>query len=152
MPSTCWRWRGRSSAAPARPVLAHRTTSATPSQRQLKVAEAVRHELAAWLARGDVHDAALTGASLTMSEVRMSRDLKHADVLVSLLGVDRVPDAVLGALDRAAGPLAGRLARSLHLKFAPKLRFVTDDRYATVERLETLMRRERDIAENRDGN
>jgi ribosome-binding factor A len=111
-----------------------------PSPRQLKVAETIRHELAGWLLRGEVHDARLEGANLTISEVRASRDLKQATVYVAVLGNDRVPTPVLDALNRASGSLGGRLARTLHLKFAPRLRFAADDRYDEAARIDALLR------------
>jgi ribosome-binding factor A len=123
------------------------SSSSPPSQRQLKVAEAVRHELAQWLMRGEVHDPALVGTSVTVSEVRASRDLKHATAYVSVLGRTGVPADVLVALNRAAGQLGGRLARSLHLKYAPKVRFEVDDRYDEAARIEALIRSARE-----DGN
>jgi ribosome-binding factor A len=104
------------------------------------VAEAVRHELAAWLMRGELHDPALNGISVTVSEVRASRDLKHATAYVAVLGSEGVPAPVLEALNRAGPRLGGRLARALHLKYAPRLRFETDDRYEEAARIDRLLR------------
>lgn len=114
--------------------------SPAPSQRQLKVAETIRHQLAEWLMRGDVHEPALAGSSVTVSEVRASRDLRHATVYVAVLGAEQVPAGVLAALNRAGGRLGGRLARALHLKYAPRLHFEQDDRYANADRIDTLLR------------
>lgn len=90
--------------------------------------------------RGDVHEAALAGISVTVSEVRASRDLKQATAFVAVLGREDVPTDVLTALNRAGGRLAGRLARALHLKYAPRLSFAVDDRYANAARIDTLLR------------
>jgi ribosome-binding factor A len=128
------------------------SSSGTPSPRQLKVAEAIRHELANWLMRGEVHDARIADASVTISEIRTSRDLKHATAYVAVLGEDVVPADVLAALNHAAGALGGRLARALHLKYAPRLTFAADDRYDEAARIDALLRaaRARRDAENGD--
>jgi len=122
------------------------TASATPqpSPRQLKVAETMRHQLAEWFMRGEVHDPRLAGASLTVSEVRTSRDLRHATAFVAVLGRDQVPDDMLAALNHAGGALGGRLARSLRLKYAPRLSFEADHRYDEAQRIETLLRAARE--------
>ncbi len=104
----------------------------------------MRHELAQWLLRGEVHDPVLAGASVTVSEVRASRDLKHATAYVSVLGEAGVPTDVLAGLNRAAGQLGGRLARALHLKYAPRVRFEVDDRYDEAARIEALIRAARE--------
>src|SRR4051794_20604565 len=57
-----------------------------PSQRQLRVAEQLRHLIADDLAQGAFHDPRLERTSITVAEVRMSRDLKHAVVFVTELG------------------------------------------------------------------
>jgi ribosome-binding factor A len=129
-------------------------SSGSPSPRQLKVAETIRHELAGWLMRGEVHDSRLGEASVTISEVRASRDLKHATAYVAVLGTDTVPADVLAALNHAAGALGGRLARTLHLKYAPRLTFAADDRYDEAARIDALLRAaraERDAENGDDG-
>ncbi|MEO1091655.1 MAG: 30S ribosome-binding factor RbfA [Pseudomonadota bacterium] len=115
------------------------------SQRQLKVAENLRHQLAEWLLRGTLHDPELQAASITVSEVRASRDLRNATVYVAVLGNDTAPPTVLDALNRAGPTLGGRLARSLHLKYAPKLRFANDDRYGEAARIDSLLRGSRPL-------
>ncbi len=114
--------------------------SGSPTPRQLKVAETIRHELAGWLMRGEVRDPRLASASVTISEVRASRDLKHATAYVAVLGADGVPAEVLAALNHAGGALGGRLARALHLKYAPRLTFAADDRYDEAARIDALLR------------
>jgi ribosome-binding factor A len=116
------------------------STPQQPSPRQLKVAETIRHELAGWLMRGELHDPRLANASVTISEVRTSRDLKHATAYVAVLGHDEVPADVLAALNHAGGTLGGRLARALHLKYAPRLTFAADDRYEEAARIDALLR------------
>jgi len=108
------------------------------SQRQLRVAEQMRHLLAEHLLRGELHDPRLAGASLTVSEVRVSRDLKSATVFTAALGVEPSPE-VLAALQHAAAHLGGWLARQMHLKYAPRLRFVADESFAYADRIERLL-------------
>ena len=129
-------------------------SSGTPSARQLKVGETIRHELAGWLMKGELHDPRLANASVTISEVRTSRDLKHATAYVAVLGEDVVPAEVLTALNHAAGALGGRLARALHLKYAPRLTFAADDRYDEAARIDALLRAaraDRDAENGDDG-
>ena len=89
-----------------------------PSQRQRRVAEEVRHALAAVLSRGDFRDPDLAGAHVTVTEVRASPDLKHMTAFVSGLGRP-VPGAQFRALRRAAPFLRGQIAKAVRLKFAP---------------------------------
>jgi ribosome-binding factor A len=99
--------------------------AAGPSQRQLRVAEEVRHALAAVLARGDFRDPDLAGAHVTVTEVRASPDLKHMTAFVSGLGKD-LPEAQFAALKRAAPYLRTQVAKAVRLKFAPGLHFQPD--------------------------
>ncbi len=109
-----------------------------PSQRQLRVGEAARHAIAELLSRGELHDPRLDGTSITVSEVRMSRDLRQARVYVAELGRDIRPE-ILNALRTAAPRLGGRLARLLHLKYAPVVRFEVDSTFAEAERIERTL-------------
>ncbi|MFZ1427829.1 MAG: 30S ribosome-binding factor RbfA [Geminicoccaceae bacterium] len=109
-----------------------------PSQRQLRVGEQMRHLLAEFLLRGDLHDPRLVGRSLTVAEVRCSRDLKTAVVYTTELGRELSPEAI-EALQHAASHLAGWLARQMHLKYAPKLRFVQDETFAYAARIGALL-------------
>lgn len=109
-----------------------------PSQRQLRVAERMRHLLADLLLRGDLHDPRLAGRSLTVAEVRVSRDLKTATVFVTELGGE-LTAAVAAGLQQAAPRLGGWLARELHLKYAPRLRFVADETFAYAARIDRLL-------------
>lgn len=110
-----------------------------PSQRQLRVGEQVRHVLAEVLARGDVHDPALAGLMISVLEVRMSPDLRHATVLVLPLGGKGEAEAV-EALNRNAKELRLEASRRLReLKFSPELRFRSDDRFDEAQRIERLL-------------
>ena len=110
---------------------------AGPTQRQLRVAEEIRHVLATLFERRDFRDPELAEAQITVSEVRITPDLKHAVAFVSRLGRSDV-DALLPALKRAAPFFRSQLAHALRLKFAPDLTFQPDHalEYATkIDRL-----------------
>jgi ribosome-binding factor A len=102
-----------------------RRQAAGPSQRQLRVAEEIRHVLAGLFERRDFRDPELAEAQITVTEVRIGPDLKHAVVFVSRLGRSDV-DALLPALRRATAFLRGQVAHALKLKFAPELTFQPD--------------------------
>jgi len=116
-----------------------RESALGPSQRQLRVGEAVRHALAEVLSQGDVHDPVLVGHLITVPEVRMSPDLRLATIYVMPLG-GRDEEAVLAALDRNRRYLRGAIARKINLKFAPDIRFRIDERFDEAERIEKLLR------------
>ncbi|MBV9736378.1 MAG: 30S ribosome-binding factor RbfA [Acidisphaera sp.] len=96
-----------------------------PSQRQLRVAEEIRHVLAGLFARHDFRDPDLADAQITVTEVRITPDLRHAAVYVARLGRSDVA-ALLPALKRANPFLRAQLAQALRLKFAPELAFQAD--------------------------
>ena len=109
-----------------------------PSQRQLRVGEQVRHVLAEWLMRGELHDPRLASTSITIGEVQVSRDLKNATVFAAELG-SATAAATIEALQQAAPRLAGRIAREMNLKYAPRLRFVADDSFERADAMERLL-------------
>jgi ribosome-binding factor A len=112
--------------------------AAGPSQRQLRVAEEVRHALAAILERGDFRDPDLAEAHITVTEVRASPDLKHMTVFVTPLGGGD-PSVILAALKRAAPFLRGQLAHAVRTKFAPDLVFRADTAIDAAARMEALL-------------
>ena len=111
---------------------------AGPSQRQLRTGELVRHALAEILREETLNDGALEDVSLTVTEVRMSPDLRHAIVFVEPLGGVHVR-AVIEGLNRAAKFIRGKLARQVELKSIPDLRFVHDESFAEADRMERLI-------------
>ena len=113
------------------------------SHRHLRVAEQMRHLLAEHLARGEAHDPELDGRSLTISEVRLSPDLRTARVFASELGRPLSGEA-MAALQRAAGRLAGRRTREMNLKYAPRLHFVPDEVFDYAAKIERVLSDERD--------
>jgi ribosome-binding factor A len=115
---------------------------AGPSQRQLRVGEELRHVLADLLMRDGLRAPALAGAQLTVSEVRVSADLRHAVVFVTELGGE-LPPGRLEALERAAPQLRGEVTRRMRLKYAPDLTFRPDRSFAEAARIEALLAEER---------
>jgi ribosome-binding factor A len=111
--------------------------AAGPSQRQLRAGELVRHALAAILREENLLDPALAGVSITVTEVRMSPDLKHATCFVEPLGGGHAAE-VVDALNRVSRFLRGRLAREIDLKFTPDLKFLHDESFGEAERMNRL--------------
>ena len=116
----------------------HREQSAGGSQRQLRVGELIRHELAEMLLRGDIHDPVIEAHMITIPEVRMSPDLRLATIYVMPLG-GRDEQAVIAALDRNKRYVRGEIARRVNLKFSPDIRFRVDDRFEEAERIAKLL-------------
>jgi len=102
-----------------------RGSAKPPSQRQLRVAEEIRHVLAGVFLRDELRDPELAGVPITVTEVRISPDLKHATAFVTRLGRSDVAQK-LPALRRAATFLRGQVAHALRLRFAPELSFQAD--------------------------
>ena len=130
----------------------HRDPSAGGSQRQLRVGELIRHELADMLSRGEVHDPVVQAHVITVPEVRMSADLRLATIYVMPLG-GRDEKEVLDALDRHKRYVRGEIARRVNLKFAPEIRFRIDERFDEAERIEKLLRTpvvQRDLGGEKD--
>jgi ribosome-binding factor A len=119
----------------------HQTRNLPPgdSQRQLRVGELIRHELAAMLSRGDIHDPVVEAHMITVPEVHMSPDLRLATIYIMPLG-GRDEKDVLDALDRNKRYVRGEIARRVNLKFAPEIRFRIDERFDEAERIEKLLR------------
>ena len=128
----------------------HRDQAAGGSQRQLRVGELIRHELADMLSRGAIHDPVVEAHMITVPEVRMSPDLRLATIYVMPLG-GRDEKTVIEALDRNKRYVRGEIARRVNLKFAPEIRFRIDERFDEAERIEKLLRTpavQRDLAPN----
>ncbi|MGF1595170.1 MAG: 30S ribosome-binding factor RbfA [Kiloniellaceae bacterium] len=108
------------------------------SQRQLRVGEELRHALARVLARGELRDPNLAGASLTVTEVRISPDLKAATAFVVPLGGGDL-EAVIAALNHAAGFLRGQLGQEVQLRHTPRLSFQADHSFDEAARINALL-------------
>jgi ribosome-binding factor A len=102
-----------------------KSSAKPPTQRQLRVAEEIRHVLAGIFLRGEIRDPALADVLITVTEVRVSPDLKHATAFVTRLGRSDVAEK-LPALRHAAPFLRRQLARALRLRYAPEVSFQAD--------------------------
>lgn len=127
-------------------------TPETRSVRLLRVGEQVRHVLSDVLMRGDVHDDVLAAHSVSVTEVRMSPDLRHATVFVKpLLGADEA--AVLKALRTNTAYLQREVAGRVNLKYAARLKFLADESFDEGGRIDALLRDPKvaqDLKEDRD--
>jgi ribosome-binding factor A len=117
----------------------HAETPETRSVRLLRVGEQVRHALSDILQRGDVHDETLAKHMVSITEVRMSPDLRHATAFVKpLLGRDE--EAVLKALRTNTAYLQSEVARRVNTKYAAKLKFLPDESFDEGSRIDALLR------------
>ena len=110
-----------------------------PSQRQLRTGEVIRHALAEIFQTEDVQDSDLTGEAITVTEVRLSPDLKHATVFASALSAKN-SDIIAGALNRHTRFLRGELARRVNLKYVPELVFKGDHILDEAGRIDDILR------------
>lgn len=119
------------------------------SVRLLRVGEQVRHVLSELLARGDVHDETLQSHLVSVTEVRMSPDLRHATVFVKpLLGQDE--ETVLKALRQNTAFLQREVAHRVRMKYAAKLKFVPDESFDEGTHIDRLLRSEKVAQDLRD--
>ncbi|MDK2767739.1 MAG: 30S ribosome-binding factor RbfA [Sphingomonas sp.] len=117
----------------------HNDTPETRSVRLLRVGEQVRHILSDILARGEVHDDVLASHVVSVTEVRMSPDLRHATVFVKpLLGKDE--EAVIKALRTNTAYLQREVAGRMKMKYAAKLKFLADESFDEGSHIEQLLR------------
>ncbi|HZU64499.1 MAG TPA: 30S ribosome-binding factor RbfA [Novosphingobium sp.] len=113
-------------------------TPETRSVRLLKVGEQVRHVISELLARQQVHDDVLTAHAVSVTEVRMSPDLRHAAVFVKpLLGEDE--EAVLKALRTNTAFFQKEVAGRLKLKYAARIKFLPDESFDEASRIDALL-------------
>ncbi|OWK30138.1 30S ribosome-binding factor RbfA [Sphingomonas dokdonensis] len=109
------------------------------SVRTLRVGEQVRHILSEILQRGDVHDDVLSTHMVSITEVRMSPDLRHATVFVKpLLGKDE--EAVLKALRTNTAYLQREVAHRVKMKYAARLKFLSDESFDEGSHIDKLLR------------
>ncbi len=113
-----------------------------PSQRQLRVAENLRHELSQIFTRVDIRDEDLTGVIITVSEVRTSPDMRNATVFVMPLGGERAKE-IVEALERHKKFLRGELSRKVHLKYMPELHFKLDESFDNSGRISEVLNSEK---------
>ena len=127
---------------PSRRGRAQSSGQRAPSQRQLRVGEELRHALSRILARGELHDPVLSDLSLTVTEVRISPDLKNATAFVVPLGGGDSTEA-LDALNRASAFLRSQLGREVHLRHMPRLSFQADGSFDEAQKINALLHKPR---------
>ncbi|MER9865782.1 30S ribosome-binding factor RbfA [Mesorhizobium sp. M0136] len=116
-----------------------RPSTAGPSQRMLRVGEQVRHALSETLQRGEILDPLIENAVVSVSEVRMSPDLKIATAFVSPLGA-KDAGAVVEALNKHAKFVRGRVSGALRqMKYMPEFRFRLDTSYDNFQKINELL-------------
>ena len=121
-----------------RPVTPGRQAPRGPSQRQLRAGELMRHALVEILRAQEITDPDLAGVSVTLTEVRMSPDLRHATVFVEPLGGGEQAGVVVKALNRHHRFLRGRLGHAIDMKFTPELKFLHDETFDEAARMNAL--------------
>lgn len=134
----------------------HETDDLHPGQRgqrQLRVGEELRHALARLLRPGELHDPALFDANVTVTEVRLSPDLRNATAFVMPLGGTNAADIIAG-LRRSAPYLKGQIARMVQLRRVPNLSFALDSAFDSADRIAAVLHSEpvaRDLQDKDDG-
>jgi ribosome-binding factor A len=127
-----------------------------PSQRQLRVGEELRHALAMILERAELRDPVLIKTQITVTEVRLSPDLKNATCFVTPLGggdVDTIKE-VIAALERAKKYLRHEVVQRVNLRYAPTLHFVHDVTFDNASHIDELLHQPevaRDLHADDDG-
>lgn len=120
-----------------RPHSTGRAVPKGPSQRQLRAGELMRHALVDIFREEEITDEALTGVSVTVTEVRMSPDLRHATVFVEPLGGTHAAE-VVAALNRHAKFVRGRLGKLIDMRFTPEVKFLHDESFDEAARMSRL--------------
>ncbi|HVJ55112.1 MAG TPA: 30S ribosome-binding factor RbfA [Aliidongia sp.] len=129
-----------------------REGNAPPSQRRLRVGEEIRHVLAEVIGRGELRDPALHDKPITVTEVRISPDLKNATAYIVPLGGEQSVEIMVG-LKRSAGYLRTVIAHRLRLRYAPHLGFELDRTFDQAQHINELLHRPdvaRDLAPHPD--
>lgn len=109
----------------------------TPSQRQLRVGEEIRHALAQMVTQADFRDPDLAGQSITVTEVRVSPDMRNATVFVTPLVGDA--QTIVPALQRASSYIRGQLSSAVKLRHTPSLKFEYDNSFDQAQRIDSLL-------------
>jgi ribosome-binding factor A len=108
-----------------------------PSQRQLRAGELVRHALVDIFREEQINDPDLAGVSVTVTEVRMNPDLRHAMVFVEPLGGEKA-DEVVKALNKHSKFVRGHLGRLIDMRFTPDIHFRHDESFTEAARMKAL--------------
>ena len=117
--------------------MAKKKVIATASQRQLRVGEQLRHSLSDFFLSEDFIGSDLEGISITVSEVRVSPDLKNSTAFVSALGGNE-PAEFINILNEITAQIRHIIASNSNLKYTPKIIFKQDDSFARVDKINAL--------------
>jgi ribosome-binding factor A len=120
-----------------RPTTPGRAAPKGPTQRQLRAGELVRHVLVDIFREEEIADPVMAGVSVTVTEVRVSPDMRHAIVFVEPLGGEDY-GPVVEALNRHSKFIRGRLGKLIELRFTPDLKFLHDESYNEAARMRRL--------------
>jgi ribosome-binding factor A len=112
----------------------------TASQRQLRVGEEIRHVLAQVLARGELRDPDLVGRTITVTEVRISPDLKNATAFVVPLNGEHAAEVMKG-LKRCATYLRSAVGHEIRLRAVPRLSFQLDESFDQAQHIDEILHR-----------
>lgn len=116
-----------------------RPSAGTKSHRLLRVGELLRHAISELLMRGDIRDPALEGSSITVTEVRVSPDLRNGTVFVMPLGGSHTGE-ILEGLERCSGYIRGQMSKAVTLRYVPKLKFELDHTFDEAGRIDRLLK------------
>ena len=108
------------------------------SQRQLRVGEVLRHELAQLFLRQDIRAPDLNGVIITVSEVSVSPDLRKARSYIMPLGGEN-QQPVVEALNRAQKFIRGELSHRISLKYTPEIEFVIDTSFDYSQHIDEVL-------------
>ncbi len=112
--------------------------SKLPTHRQLKVGELLRHKISEELIRNPFFDKKYSNISLTVTEVKMTPDLKRAKVFVVPLSGENFND-IFEKLNVIAPKIQGKIGRSLGLRFTPEIVFKKDFTFEKIDKIEKLL-------------
>lgn len=110
-----------------------------PSQRQLRVGQEIKKLIAAMLERGEVHNPIISNAFITLTEARISPDLKYCDIYVMTLNADNLVE-VVKALNELSWLARKQISAKLQLRYAPEVFFKVDPSFEQVDKIEKLLR------------
>ena len=116
-----------------------RAGAKAPTQRQLRVGEELRHAIVRILERGDLHDPVIAGATITVTEVRVSPDLKNATAYVVPLGGVNA-DPVVAALGKARAFIRHQIAQMVDLRYTPDIKFERDTSFDEASKIDALLK------------
>ncbi|WP_374654423.1 30S ribosome-binding factor RbfA [Dongia sp.] len=115
-----------------------KTITPKAGQRQLRIAEEIRHALSGIIADNSLSDPDLAGRMITVTVVKISPDLRNATIFIAPFGGGDA-EAIVRALNRAAGYFRGEVAREVDMRVSPQLRFKIDDSFEEASRIEALL-------------